>query len=251
MYAFGAGRLLAAMTRDSAGVAPTNLSFVEFGTLQDVQVDIQFESKVLHGSRMFPAAVGRGKGKIEVKSKTADINGRIFGELVFGGGSTTGVRQLTSTAPSAIPSSPYTITPTPPGSGTWVEDMGVRDAVTGEALEKVSTSPTTGQYSVAAGVYTFASADQSDTVIISYIYTTAAGAGFRGAITSDLMGYTPTFRALLQNTYDGKTVALDLLVCVSDQFSLPFKNDDFSINDFSFQAMANSANTLGYWSVSE
>lgn len=256
MYAFGAGRLLAAMTLDAAGSDPAALQWVEFGTLQDVQVDIQFESKALYGNRGFPAAVGRGKGKIEVKAKTADITGRILGDLVFGSGATTGQRRMGQTQATEIPDSTYKITPTPPGSGTWVEDLGVVDAATGLPLTRVSSAPTTGEYSVVAGEYTFASDDQGDDVIIRYVYTTASG-GLRGSITSDLMGYTPMFRALLENTYEGKTFSLDLLACVSDQFSLPFTNDDFSINDFSFQAMVpsnaaldtNGNPILGYWSV--
>lgn len=252
MYAFGAGTLLGAMTLDASGNAPTVPTWVEFGTLQQVQIDIQFESKTLYGAKTFPAAIGRGKGTLEAKAKTADITGRIFGDLVFGNGSAAGVRQMATTAPTPIPSpsGPYTITPTPPGSGTWVEDMGVRDAATGAPLARVSSAPTAGEYSVSSGTYTFASADAGSNVIISYIYTTATG-GHRGTITSGLMGYTPQFRAVLQNTYGGKTITLDLVRCVSSQFSLPFQNDDFSINDFNFAAMANDADLVGNWSVSE
>lgn len=256
MYAFGAGRLLAAMTLDAAGSAPAALQWVEFGTLQDAQVDIQFESKALYGNRGFPAAVGRGKGKIEVKAKTADITGRILGDLVLGNGSTAGQRRMGVTQATVIPDTTYKITVTPPGSGTWIEDLGVVDDATGTPLTRVAMSPGSGEYTVTAGEYQFASDDQGDKVVIRYMYTTSAG-GFRGAITSDVMGYTPLFRAILENTYAGKTLMLDLPACVSDQFSLPLKNDDFSINDFSFQAMvppdpevdANGNPIIGYWSV--
>ena len=52
--------------------------------------------------------------------------------------------------------------------GAWASDTGVVYANTGVALSAVAANPTVGQYSVAAGVYTFSSADVGATVLISY-----------------------------------------------------------------------------------
>lgn len=69
---------------------------------------------------------------------------------------------------STIPASgPYTRTVT--HSATFIEDLGViKDGTT--AMTKVSGSPAAGEYSVAAGVYTFNSTDHGDTIAISYRY---------------------------------------------------------------------------------
>ncbi len=64
---------------------------------------------------------------------------------------------------ATIPTSPYQITASQP-LGTWAQD----DGVTG--YTKVTGSPTTGQYSVNAGVYTFAAADTGNDVLINYSY---------------------------------------------------------------------------------
>jgi hypothetical protein len=53
----------------------------------------------------------------------------------------------------------------------WDADRGVVYGATGVALVKVAANPTEGKYSVAAGVYTFAVADKSKALRISYQYT--------------------------------------------------------------------------------
>ena len=57
--------------------------------------------------------------------------------------------------------------------GAWATDQGVTYASTGTALTKVANSPAQGQYSVAAGAYTFASADNAASVILTYGFVPA------------------------------------------------------------------------------
>lgn len=63
-------------------------------------------------------------------------------------------------------SGPYTITVT--HSAAFVEDLGVTKG--GTPMVKVASAPAAGQYSVAAGVYTFNAADHGAAVVISYRY---------------------------------------------------------------------------------
>lgn len=62
---------------------------------------------------------------------------------------------------------PYTVAVNAP-LGAWGSDSGVTYALTGLPLLPVASSPAQGQYSVAAGVYTFNAADQGAAVLISY-----------------------------------------------------------------------------------
>jgi hypothetical protein len=74
-------------------------------------------------------------------------------------------------------SAPYQLTAMQP-LGAWVQDQGVSYASSGAPLMSVAGAPTTGQYSVAAGVYTFSAGDANAAVLISYEYIpTAGGAG--------------------------------------------------------------------------
>ena len=62
----------------------------------------------------------------------------------------------------------YIVTANQP-HGTWAVDQGVTYA-NGTALTLVTGTPSTGQYTAAKGVYTFAAGDASQAVLISYSY---------------------------------------------------------------------------------
>lgn len=246
MINFGAGKLIAIPTNLADGTAIANPTPVILGTMQDISLDLSTEIKTLYGSKRYPIAVGQGKGKTEIKAKYAEIDGAILGSLFFGKAGTAGIKAAVFDSAGTIPSgSPYTLTVTPPSSGTFVADLGVMRTDTGVQLERVASAPATGQYSVAAGVYTFAAADQGKPVAISYEYSATSG-GKIWTMTNETMGYTPSFAMLLQNGYDGKNLVVKLNRCVSGKLSLPLKSDDFAIYDFEASAFADAAGSLGY-----
>lgn len=248
MINFGVGKLIAVPTNAADGSVIANPTPVVLGTMQDVSLDLSVEMKTLYGSKRYPIAVGQGKGKTEIKAKYAEIDGGILGSLFFGRTETAGIKAAVFDSPAAIPATPgpYTLTVTPPGSGTFVADLGVMNATTGEQLSRVASAPAAGQYAVSgAGVYTFASADQGKAVRISYEYSAASG-GKVWTITNEVMGYTPSFTLLLQNGYQGKNMVVKLNRCVSGKLALPLKNDDFAIYDFDAEAFADANGELGY-----
>jgi hypothetical protein len=69
MYVFGSGALIATPTIDAFGNAIANPSPVEFGTLQDVSLDVSWDTKTLYGQLQFPVAAGRGKGKVPARPR--------------------------------------------------------------------------------------------------------------------------------------------------------------------------------------
>lgn len=250
-YAFGSGVLVGTPLTDANGAAIAVPSPVIFGALQDVMIDISAEIKQLYGQNQFPLAVGRGKGKISGKAKMAQINASLMNSLFFGQSLTSGivdnVYDLTGTV---VPSTPFTITPTVPGSGTWVFDLGVRDS-NGVPLTRVASAPATGQYSVTAGVYTFAAADTGQRMFISYQYTATSTTAKSQVVTNVLMGQAPTFQADFFTKYNGKTLGLTLYSCVANKLSFSTKQDDYTIPEFDFDAFANGANQVMKWFTSE
>lgn len=254
MKLFGSGILFGVPLTDAAGTAIANPTPVQFGTLQDVSLDISFEMKDLYGAYQFPIARGRGKGKIEAKAKNADISGAVLSDIILGATSSAGIRAVYPNFPASVPAStPWTITLAPPNSGTFVADMGVMDANTGLPMKRVASGPTTGQYSVSAGgVYTFASADAAKAVLISYEYSATSAAGPRIIpISNQLMGYAPSFKAALNLSYAGKQMTVVLNNCTSGKLSIAPKNDDFSVPEFDFAASADAAGSIGYIALSE
>lgn len=254
MIDFGAGVLYGIQTHDVSGTAVSNPTPVQFGTLQEVSLDMSFENKKLYGNKQFPIAVGRGKGTIGLKAKMADIDGNMLANLFFGNSQSAGIKNVVNNFAAAVPATPgpYTVTIAPPNSGTFVKNLGVMNASTGLPLTRVASAPATGEYSVdeATGIYTFASADQGLGVLISYEYAKTGTVGSYGTISNQLMGYSPFFMVELSKSYQGKNLLFKFNRCTSSKLALPFKNEDFAMPDFEVDVMADDAGNIGTYAFS-
>jgi hypothetical protein len=131
-----------------------------------------------------------------------------------------------------------------------VSDLGVWDVTLGKPMSRVASSPASGQYSVAAGVYTFASADAGKSVLIYYDYTVAAS-GNTITINNQLLGVQPFFKIVLSTSYNNKQLTMTLNRCVSSKMAFGTKQEDFLVPDFDFNAFADDADVVGYLSVAE
>jgi hypothetical protein len=238
VYQFGSGVLFATPI---AGNLAANATPMQFGTLQDVSLDISFDTKELYGLYQFPDLIARGKGKITGKAKFAKIHGKQLNDLFFGQTVATGQTLVQFDEAQSIPASPFQITVAPPSSGTFVEDQGVRSATTGDPFTRVASGPVAGQYSVSAGgQYTFAAADTGAAVFISYSYSVSAS-GKTVAIANQLLGFAPQFSMVLRELLNSQQTNVKLYACIGSKLTRPTKQDDFLIQEFDFSAFANSA----------
>lgn len=234
-FGFGSGLLYAQRT-DIAAQGP-----LRFGAFQDMALSFSGDIKELFGQNQFALDVARGKVKIEGKAKFAQINAPIANAIFFGGTVTPG--QVLSAYQEAGPipaSTPFTVTVT--HSATFLNDLGVHLLSDGTPLTKVASGPTTGQYSFAAGVYTFAAADEGINVLIDYTYS--ATTGFTMASGNPLMGNTPKFAATFTQQYGGNTTTITMPNCVGSKFSLPTKLDDYVMEEFDFQAFSGTGSPI-------
>ena len=151
-YIFGSGSLFAVRT-DIANATPT-----KFGVLQDVNVEMSGETKMLYGSQQFPVAVGRGKSKITAACKVGMFQMRPLSDLMWGTSYATGQQTMASGEAHSVPaSSTYTVTVT---NVTGFVDYGVYYASSTAQLTRVASVIAIGTYSVTTGgVYTFYSGD--------------------------------------------------------------------------------------------
>ena len=169
MEMFGTALMWATPLTNAAGAAVANPTPLLFGTMQEAEIEIKRDLKQLHGQNQFPVKIAGGKGSINGKAKFATIFGAMLETIMFGQSASSGIQaSVYDTVGAVIPATPYQVTPTPPSSGTWLKDQGVIDAATGRPMTRVASAPAAGQYSVAAGVYTFAAADAAKTVYINY-----------------------------------------------------------------------------------
>jgi hypothetical protein len=252
-YAFGAGQMYVTPLLDATGASVLNPTPMKLMDLQEGSVDMSAEMKKLYGQNSFPVAIGIGKRDIQVKVKPAKIMASTWNTLFFGQTLSAGlIANFSDTVGAAIPATPFSITVSPPSTGTFVCDLGVLDS-TGTPMKRVASAPATGQYSLnpATGAYTFAAADTGKTVYINYQYTATVTGAQKQTVQNLAMGYAPTFKADLTVTYQGKNVTFSFLNCVAAKMGMAFKNEDFAVPDFDFGAFDNGAGSVMQWSTNE
>lgn len=237
MFVFGAGDVF---ITEGSGAAPDS---IRIATLQETSLDINpGELKTMYGGKKYPVAAAQGKGSITGKAKQGEIQPELLA-LVLGGSKAAGTIECVAGESGAVPAGAgYTITVT--GSATWLDDRGVLDLSNGLYMSRVATGPTAGQYSVAAGVYTFAAADANHAVRISY-RKTVSGSGSTVSITNTNMGVATTYIVDLYNTtQDGKKYGVLLYAAVLPKLSLGFKNEDFAMPDLDITCLANASDKV-------
>ena len=182
--------------------------------------------------------------KITGKAKVATIYSQLYNSIFFGANTlnTSAVLLFALSEAHSVPgTAAYTVTVT--NSATWVADQGVFYANTGVQLQLVSSLTAAGQYTVSAGVYTFYSGDASAALLFNYDYTASSG-GYKTTYTNQLMGAGPTFSLLLANSYSSNVLNARIYAAKSSKLSLPFKNQDYVLQDFEFTAFANAAGNV-------
>lgn len=248
-YLFGNGRAFITPLTDAWGNAIAEPTPLELGVLQDVSFEASWDVKELRGRFQFPVDLARGDGKLSGKAKFANINGRVLHSLVIGQTLSTGRTAIYGdTVGTLIPTTPFTITPTVPSSGTFAADLGVRNEL-GVALQRVSSAPATGQYSVSSGVYTFASADVGVRVYISFRYTLTAGSSF--TVGNLELGELPTFALEFYGTKNGKGTYFRMPYFTSTKLSIDMARGDYTVPDFDLMGAADASGNVLYGSFSE
>ena len=246
-YGFGAGVLWGIPKIAMDGTAVTNPTPQAFGALQEVSVDFSWTMKELYGQYQMPIAVGRGTAKITGKAKAARISASLFnltfGETLAAGETVAAVDEAATIANNAV-------TIDPPGAGVFSEDLGVVYATTGLPLTRGASASAGGVYSLSNNVYTFNAADNNAAVKISYSYTLAAS-GKSFTINNQLLGACPFFKLVMNESYQGKVIHVELNRVISGKLSFATKLEDFMIPDFDFGIMADDSGVIGTVSVAE
>jgi len=254
MIQFGAGVLIGTQTIDASGNAVTVPSPIQFGILQDVTIDESFESKLLYGANQYPVAVGRGKGKVDIKAKAALINAELFNTFVYGMASLGSTYEnvyedLTGTS---IPTAGTTVTPTS-ATANVVADLGARDG-NGTPYRRVTGTPTGGQYTYSGGSWIFSDIDGGidKKVFINYAYSSTGVASAKSITVVNLpMGYSPFFTVDLRSSYQGKTMYFRYPNATSSKLSMTWKNDDFTVPEFDIECFADANGNISYKYFSE
>jgi len=219
----------------------TNQTPVNIGYSNEFSLDLSGETKELYGQNQYPLAVARGTIKATGKAKAAVMSGLALNAVFHAGTFTSGQLRMAQNEAGTVPTTPFTITVA--NSATFDTDLGVVNASTGIPMTKVASAPATGQYSVSAGVYTFASADTTKAVLISYAYT-LAGSGQKQTIINQPIGTTPTFQLDYVTSLNGNPYYLRIFAAVAAKLTQQFKLTDFMMPEIDFGIFANAAGNV-------
>jgi hypothetical protein len=248
---FGSGVLWATPTQDASGNAIANPTPFQFGILQDVGIDASFDEKLLYGSSSFPVDSARGKGKIGLKAKFANINILPFTAAFFGQAAVAGL--ITSVEDQVGRVAAAAVAIAPPGGATFFANLGVRADAVGTPMIRVTGVPATGQYTTdGAGNYVFSAADiaANRTVYIDYQHVLAT-AGQLLTVNNLPMGLTPNFGVSFGMQRNGKVLTLNWPRVTSSKLAMSSKQEDFMIPELDMSAIANDAGQVWIWSASE
>lgn len=212
----------------NAGNLPTNPTPIRL-LLQENSIEFKGDLKKLWTQSQFPIAKARGKVDVTGKAKIVNFDPDPINQLFFAQNIAAGMVIPVDRELAAIPSvSTFTITVS--HGANFDQDNGVQftnGSAAGALLIKVASGPTTGQYTVntTTGVYTFAAADNSLGVAISYTYTNSTR-GKTITLTNQLMGYAPEIAMDFWNTFRNKILGIRLNSVIIGQWTFPSKLED-------------------------
>lgn len=219
-----------------------------FGKISSADIETARSVKPIQGGQVWPIDFAGGAMKGTLKAKMAAVSPLAIAALFFGVTPGTGQTLTQYLEAGAIPATtPFQVTVSQ--AATFVQALEVLYAATGLPLTQVASGPTTGQYSVAAGVFTFAAADEGKGVIISYTYTLTSGNNL--AVTNGLQGDLPIFGANFYNKKNGKAVTITFPMLASEKLSLSFKEDSPVAPEIDCMIGANAAGNAMTWNFPE
>lgn len=251
-FQLGSGRVFG---NPVSGNLATNPTPQFFGTQQDFSLDIDQKLEELRGVGQFPDDVGPTDRKISGKIGFGKIEMALTNNLFLGDTQATGQDIVSPIEAHTVPPSagPYTVTITPPESGTFVKDLGVLYGSfggIGAVFQKVTSVTAVQQYSVSAAVYTFYSGDASAAVQISYVYSVTTG--LTQQMNQQILGFGPIFELWIALSYQ---VDINGVPCNGMYFpavrpgklSIPLKRAGYMIQTLDVEAYASTSGLVGEW----
>jgi hypothetical protein len=219
------------------------------GVMQDQTITIKRSTKSLYGEGSLAADVCGADIEVTGKITLGASSVRIVSDMMFGNAANDGqILQANQEAGQVPASSTYIVTVA--NSEDWTVDLGVRDLVTGLPMTRVASGPAAGQYAVAAGVYTFAAADASLKVSVSYLYTNSE-AGKSVSLINQPMGNFGNFTAVMVFPWSNEQDILTLNNCLASDHEIASKGGDYGKPTFGFMAACDTDDTLGSFSFAE
>lgn len=223
-----------------AGANPTP---IPIAILKDATVSDKVTKKYLRGQFKYPVDAGEGPVETSLKIKGADFRAATLAMVLAGTTTATGSVMPVTGEGAVIPATPFQVTVV--NSANFVEDGGVLDLTAGKWLTRVAAAPTTGQYSVAAGLYTFAAADTAHNVSIVYSFTSTGGTTVTYA--NQVMGPSTGFKVRVYNQFPMggvlRPIGRDYFNVHFESHQIGYKAEDWAELDLEGKVVQDTAST--------
>lgn len=227
----------------------SNPTPIQVARLKDVSVKFTKETRDLEADRV--AAIDRAWVGLTTKmtAKNVEWNADAVAAILSGAATVGTGRLIGIDAESGtIPTTPFQITV---ANTTGHVNLGVTNITKGLAagvkktMDRVASAPATGQYSVSAGVYTFAAADVGDVVHVRYYYSNAS-TGKTATIVNIAPRLDPSFICTLFNTNAaGKDCGFRFVNAHVPDFGLSFKTKDWNDVDVTIDCLGDDSDAIG------
>ena len=239
---FGAGRVFALGNY-------TNPTPARLPVPQSQSIDFKRKVESLFGENQLAAAVAAGQMEVTGKVEYSKSNARVFADLVFGDGSSTGCYQEADKEAATVPaSSTYVVTVA--NATNFLFDLGVVNVLTGVIMTCVAAgSEIAGQsYSVGSGAnkgkYTFAAGDASANLNISYAYSNST-AGEMITLNNQAQGPATAFKAIHVLPWGAEQDMFVFNNCIAGSASLSSKQSGFGSTSLDYTAAVDGTGSLG------
>lgn len=240
---FGAGRVFA--IANSANPTPAR-AFVP----QSQSIDFKRKVESLFGENQLAVAVGAGQLEVSGKVEYGKINARIYADIMFGDGSTTGSSLMADKETGTVPgASTYVVTVA--NATNYLFDLGVVNAATGAIYTRVAAgSEVAGSsYSVVTsgankGKYTFAAGDANGNMLFSYGYASTT-IGETISLTNQAQGQTGSFQSVHVLPWGTQQDMFVFNNCIAQSSGISTKQSGFASNTMDYMASVDSNGILG------
>ena len=212
---------------------------IQVGIVESANIDQKGTLKTLQGGSEFAIASAVTGRTLSGKISFRDLDYALIASLQPGATTTTGSLKAAVNEAGAVTLSVHTKTVA--NSATFDSNAGVIGP-DGRTMTKVAATPALGQYTVAAGVYTF-NASEVGTVRISYFYTSASGTTV--AVANRLTTVAPTFvLKLFTNDDAGDSFGIKVYAVTIPSLSIALASEDFSKQDLEWSAQQDSSGKI-------
>lgn len=245
---FGAGR--AFMIGNYANPTP-----VRALVPQNQSIDFKRKVESLFGEKQLAVEVGAGEMEVSGKVEFAKTNARMFADILFGDGSTTGSYLEADGESGTVPAaSTYIVTAL--NAANFLFDLGVVNTATGAIYSCVAAgSEVSGQsYSLGSGAnkgkYTFAAGDANANVKISYAYTVSS-VGETIILANQMQGKTGAFQAVHVLPWGTTQDMFVFYNCIASSSGISAKKSGFGGTTLDYTAAVNANDQLGVATFAE